>query len=136
MVTDVTARLHEHRANQDAILFEGAQGVYLDIDHGTYPYVTSSNTCVGSVVNGAGFGPRYLDYILGVTKAYTTRVGGGPFLTELFNSIERFNNTASNHPQRRGRPVTAPNSQPRSAMRTPTSSNSSVRNGPPPTRVV
>lgn len=87
MVTDVTTRLHEHRKRQDAILFEGAQGVYLDIDHGTYPFVTSSNTCVGSVINGAGFGPLYLDYILGITKAYTTRVGGGPFPTELTDDI-------------------------------------------------
>ena len=87
MVTDVTSRLHEHRKQGDAILFEGAQGVYLDIDHGTYPFVTSSNTCVGSVINGAGFGPLYLDYILGITKAYTTRVGGGPFPTELTNDI-------------------------------------------------
>lgn len=83
MVCDVTTCLHEHREKGDAILFEGAQGVYLDVDHGSYPYVTSSNTCVGSVVNGAGFGPCYLDYILGITKAYTTRVGGGPFPTEL-----------------------------------------------------
>jgi adenylosuccinate synthase len=83
MVTDVTTRLHEHRRRGEIILFEGAQGVYLDIDHGSYPFVTSSNTCVGSVTNGAGFGPLYLDYVLGVTKAYTTRVGGGPFLTEL-----------------------------------------------------
>jgi adenylosuccinate synthase len=87
MVTDVTTCLHEHRKQQDAILFEGAQGVYLDIDHGTYPFVTSSNTCVGSVINGAGFGPLYLDYILGITKAYTTRVGGGPFPTELTDDI-------------------------------------------------
>lgn len=87
MVCDVTTALHEHRTKGDSILFEGAQGVYLDIDHGTYPYVTSSNTCVGSVVNGAGFGPRYLDYVLGVTKAYTTRVGGGPFPTELEDDI-------------------------------------------------
>lgn len=87
MVCDVTACLHEHRIKGDAILFEGAQGVYLDIDHGTYPFVTSSNTCVGSVINGAGFGPRYLDYILGITKAYTTRVGGGPFPTELQDEV-------------------------------------------------
>lgn len=86
MACDVVSRLHAHRAKGDAILFEGAQGVYLDIDHGTYPFVTSSNTCVGTVVNGAGFGPRYLDYILGITKAYTTRVGGGPFPTELFDN--------------------------------------------------
>lgn len=87
MVCDVSARLHEHKEQGDNILFEGAQGVYLDIDHGTYPFVTSSNTCVGSVVNGAGFGPRYLDYVLGVTKAYTTRVGSGPFPTELFDDV-------------------------------------------------
>lgn len=87
MVRDVTTCLHAHRVAGDAILFEGAQGVYLDIDHGTYPFVTSSNTCVGSVVNGAGFGPRYLDYVLGITKAYTTRVGGGPFPTELHDAI-------------------------------------------------
>lgn len=87
MVSDVTSRIHEHRQKGDSILFEGAQGVYLDVDHGTYPFVTSSNTCVGSVVNGAGFGPRYLDYVLGITKAYTTRVGGGPFPTELKDEV-------------------------------------------------
>lgn len=87
MVCDVSASLHDHRLQGDNILFEGAQGVYLDVDHGTYPFVTSSNTCVGSVINGAGFGPRYLDYVLGVTKAYTTRVGGGPFPTELTEEV-------------------------------------------------
>ncbi|MDR3501157.1 MAG: adenylosuccinate synthase [Legionella sp.] len=87
MVCDVPAALHEHREKGDNILFEGAQGVYLDIDHGTYPFVTSSNTCVGSVVNGAGFGPKFIDYVLGITKAYTTRVGGGPFPTELFDDV-------------------------------------------------
>ncbi len=83
MVDDVAERLYHHQQAGDPILFEGAQGCFLDIDHGTYPFVTSSNTCVGSVANGAGFGPRYLDYVLGITKAYTTRVGGGPFPTEL-----------------------------------------------------
>lgn len=87
MLTDVSACLHEHRIQGEEILFEGAQGVFLDVDHGTYPYVTSSNTCVGSVVNGAGFGPRYIDYVLGITKAYTTRVGGGPFPTELQDKV-------------------------------------------------
>lgn len=87
MVCDVPTALHEHREKGDNILFEGAQGVYLDIDHGTYPFVTSSNTCVGSVVNGAGFGPKFIDYVLGITKAYTTRVGGGPFPTELFDDV-------------------------------------------------
>ena len=66
-------------------MFEGAQGSLLDIDHGTYPFVTSSNTTAGGVSTGSGFGPLYLDYILGITKAYTTRVGGGPFPTELFD---------------------------------------------------
>lgn len=83
LIFDVTTKLHKLREQDENILFEGAQGVYLDIDHGTYPFVTSSNTCVGSVTNGAGFGPLYIDYILGVTKAYTTRVGSGPFPTEL-----------------------------------------------------
>ena len=87
LITDTVTCLHKHRTNGDVILFEGAQGVYLDIDHGTYPYVTSSNTCVGSVVNGTGFGPCYLDYVLGITKAYTTRVGGGPFPTELHDDV-------------------------------------------------
>ncbi|KTD75583.1 adenylosuccinate synthase [Legionella waltersii] len=87
LVSDVAANLHEHREKGDRILFEGAQGVYLDVDHGTYPFVTSSNTCVGSVTNGAGFGPKYIDYVLGITKAYTTRVGGGPFPTELSDEV-------------------------------------------------
>ena len=68
------------------ILFEGAQGSMLDIDHGTYPYVTSSSTTAGGLSTGLGVGPRYLDTILGITKAYTTRVGEGPFATELFDS--------------------------------------------------
>lgn len=87
MITDVTTAIHAHVQHNDVILFEGAQGVYLDIDHGTYPFVTSSNTCVGSITNGCGLGPRYLDYILGITKAYTTRVGSGPFPTELQDDI-------------------------------------------------
>src|SRR3990167_884282 len=87
LMCDVTTALHEHRRRGDAILFEGAQGVFLDIDHGTYPFVTSSNTCAGSVVNGAGFGPLYLDKVIGIAKAYTTRVGQGPFPTELFDEI-------------------------------------------------
>ncbi len=83
MVTDVTAMLHDLRKAGDHIMFEGAQGSLLDIDHGTYPYVTSSNTTAGGVSTGSGFGPLYLDYVLGITKAYTTRVGSGPFPTEL-----------------------------------------------------
>ncbi|GAA5314959.1 MAG: adenylosuccinate synthase [Candidatus Pelagadaptatus aseana] len=83
MVADVTANLHEARESGESILFEGAQGSLLDIDHGTYPFVTSSNTTAGGTATGSGFGPLYLDYVLGITKAYTTRVGGGPFPTEL-----------------------------------------------------
>ena len=83
MVTDVPALLDKARKNGDSIMFEGAQGTLLDIDHGTYPYVTSSNTTAGGVATGAGFGPRYIDYVLGIVKAYTTRVGSGPFPTEL-----------------------------------------------------
>lgn len=85
MVADVTTLLEKHRQAQEAILFEGAQGIHLDVDHGTYPFVTSSNTCVGSVTNGSGFGPLHLKTVLGVAKAYTTRVGSGPFPTELLN---------------------------------------------------
>ena len=83
LMMDVTAKLHELRKQGANIMFEGAQGSLLDIDHGTYPYVTSSNTTAGGTSTGSGFGPLYLDYILGITKAYTTRVGGGPFPTEL-----------------------------------------------------
>ncbi len=86
MVADVTDILHQHRLAGDNILFEGAQGTLLDIDHGTYPFVTSSNTSAGGTATGSGFGPLYLDYVLGITKAYTTRVGSGPFPTELFDA--------------------------------------------------
>ena len=85
MVADVTAILHDARERGQNIMFEGAQGTLLDIDHGTYPYVTSSNTTAGGTATGSGFGPLYLDYVLGITKAYTTRVGSGPFPTELFD---------------------------------------------------
>ncbi|MEQ8262669.1 adenylosuccinate synthase [Pseudohaliea sp.] len=85
MMADVTALLHELRRKGARILFEGAQGSLLDIDHGTYPFVTSSNTTAGGTATGSGVGPLYLDYVLGITKAYTTRVGSGPFPTELFD---------------------------------------------------
>ncbi|OUS15694.1 adenylosuccinate synthase [Gammaproteobacteria bacterium 50_400_T64] len=87
LVLDVTAALHETREAGENILFEGAQGTLLDIDHGTYPFVTSSNTTAGGTATGSGFGPLYLDYVLGITKAYTTRVGSGPFPTELFCEV-------------------------------------------------
>jgi len=87
MAADVTDILHDLRKRGENILFEGAQGSLLDIDLGTYPYVTSSNTTAGGTATGSGFGPLYLDYVLGITKAYTTRVGSGPFPTELFDDI-------------------------------------------------
>lgn len=86
MTADVVGLLHELRQQGGNILFEGAQGALLDIDHGTYPYVTSSTTTAGGAASGSGVGPRDLDYILGIVKAYTTRVGGGPFPTELFDA--------------------------------------------------
>jgi len=87
MVADVTGVLHRLRNEGKNVMFEGAQGALLDIDHGTYPYVTSSNTTAGGAATGTGVGPRYLDYVLGIVKAYTTRVGAGPFPTELFDSV-------------------------------------------------
>jgi len=87
MVADITTLLHKAREAGENILFEGAQGTMLDIDHGTYPFVTSSNTTAGGVATGSGFGPRHLDYVLGIIKAYCTRVGSGPFTTELFDDI-------------------------------------------------
>lgn len=89
LLTDVTEELHRMRREGRALLFEGAQGSLLDIDHGTYPFVTSSNTTVGGVLTGAGVGPADIDYVLGVTKAYTTRVGSGPFPTELDDDTGR-----------------------------------------------
>ncbi|MGB0513445.1 MAG: adenylosuccinate synthase [Wenzhouxiangellaceae bacterium] len=89
MLCDVTQELHDLRRDGRALLFEGAQGSLLDIDHGTYPFVTSSNTTVGGVLTGAGVGPGDIDYVLGITKAYTTRVGSGPFPTELDDPIGR-----------------------------------------------
>jgi len=85
ITVDVTQVLQDHMDAGDSILFEGAQGTFLDIDHGTYPFVTSSNTVAAAASTGTGVGPRNLDYILGIVKAYTTRVGAGPFPTELFD---------------------------------------------------
>lgn len=83
MLADVGVRIHGHNVDGGSVLFEGAQGTLLDIDHGTYPYVTSSNCVAGNAAAGSGVGPDKLHYILGITKAYTTRVGSGPFPTEL-----------------------------------------------------
>jgi adenylosuccinate synthase len=85
LVTDVTAVLEDLRKRGEDVLFEGAQGAMLDVDLGTYPFVTSSNTTAGGAATGTGIGPREFDYVLGVVKAYTTRVGAGPFPTELFD---------------------------------------------------
>lgn len=83
MVADISAAIYEANKSGDNLLFEGAQGTLLDVDHGTYPFVTSSNCVAGQASAGAGVGPNVLHYILGITKAYTTRVGGGPFPSEL-----------------------------------------------------
>ena len=85
LVADITQTLADLRAIQADVMFEGAQGAMLDVDHGTYPFVTSSNTTGGFAATGTGLGPRVFDYVLGIVKAYTTRVGGGPFPTELFD---------------------------------------------------
>jgi adenylosuccinate synthase len=87
MVADVPRLLFEAQERGDNLLFEGAQGTLLDVDHGTYPYVTSSNCVAGAAAAGAGIGPHNLHYVLGITKAYTTRVGSGPFPTELEDEI-------------------------------------------------
>ncbi|MBN8279584.1 MAG: adenylosuccinate synthase [Gammaproteobacteria bacterium] len=85
MVVDTVAYLDDLRRRGARLMFEGAQGALLDVDHGTYPYVTSSNTSAGAASTGTGLGPGVFDYVLGVVKAYATRVGGGPFPTELFD---------------------------------------------------
>ena len=85
MVIDTVAYLSDLRRNGARLMFEGAQGALLDVDHGTYPYVTSSNTSAGAAATGSGLGPAAFDYVLGVVKAYATRVGSGPFPTELFD---------------------------------------------------
>ncbi len=87
MVGDVTGEIDRLQKAGENLMFEGAQGSLLDIDHGTYPYVTSSNTTAGYAATGSGASPRCIDYVLGITKAYTTRVGGGPFPTELFDEL-------------------------------------------------
>lgn len=106
MVTDVAAALAARRAAGENLLFEGAQGTLLDIDQGTYPYVTSSNTTAGAAATGSGVGPRELDYVLGITKAYTTRVGAGPFPTELADEL-------GEHLARRGHEFGATTGRPR-----------------------
>ena len=86
MLTDVSEALYTYQAQGKNLLFEGAQGALLDIDHGTFPYVTSSSTTAGGAATGSGIGPLDLDYVLGITKAYSTRVGNGPFPSELHDA--------------------------------------------------
>ncbi|HEB58697.1 MAG TPA: adenylosuccinate synthase [Gammaproteobacteria bacterium] len=112
MVADVTAMLHQMRDEGRKIMFEGAQGTLLDIDHGTYPYVTSSNPTAGGACTGTGVGPRDLDYILGITKAYTTRVGAGPFPTELYDGDE-LNDPVGAHMAREGHEFGSTTGRPR-----------------------
>ena len=87
LVADIPELIHAGRKAGSRIMFEGAQGTLLDVDHGTYPFVTSSNTVAGNACSGSGCGPNTIDYVLGITKAYTTRVGAGPFPTELFDEV-------------------------------------------------
>ena len=87
LIADIPGIIDEHRRAGNRIMFEGAQGTLLDVDHGTYPFVTSSNTVAGAACSGSGCGPGTIDYVLGITKAYTTRVGAGPFPTELFDTV-------------------------------------------------
>ena len=105
MIDDVSTLLYDARRNGENILFEGAQGALLDIDHGTYPYVTSSNTTVGGALAGTGVGACDIDYVLGICKAYATRVGGGPFPTELDDEMgERLRKVGNEFGASTGRP--------------------------------
>jgi adenylosuccinate synthase len=104
-IDDTVLRLANYYHNGDKILFEGANGAHLDIDHGTYPFVTSSNPTLGGIATGTGIGPRYLNDVVGVVKAYTTRVGSGPFMTELENEIgERIREAGGEFGSTTGRP--------------------------------
>jgi adenylosuccinate synthase len=105
MISDVSHRLNSAMGAGDRLLFEGAQGALLDVDHGTYPYVTSSNTVAGAAAAGAGVAPQRLDYVLGITKAYATRVGSGPFPTELLDATgEHLRNKGAEYGSVTGRP--------------------------------
>jgi len=112
MVADVPELLHDIQQQGGSILFEGAQGALLDIDHGTYPYVTSSNTTAGGAATGSGVGPANLDHVIGITKAYTTRVGSGPFPTELYDG-EGLLDSVGEHLARQGREFGSTTGRPR-----------------------
>lgn len=105
MKSDVAGLLHDLRRQGRRTLFEGAQGALLDIDHGTYPYVTSSNTTIGGALAGTGVGVQDIDYVLGIAKAYATRVGGGPFPTELEDVVgQRLRDRGQEYGASTGRP--------------------------------
>ena len=105
LAEDVSLLLNRARKGSAAILLEGAQGSLLDVDHGTYPYVTSSNTGAGAVANGAGVAPKQIGYVVGISKAYTTRVGSGPFPTELDDALgERLRQEGGEFGATTGRP--------------------------------
>jgi adenylosuccinate synthase len=120
MVADVAALLQDAKARRQSLLFEGAQGALLDIDHGTYPYVTSSNCLAGAAAPGRGVGPQFLDYVLGIVKAYTTRVGTGPFPTGAHRRHRRGARAAGQRVRLRHReapPLRAGSTFPRSRAR-------------------
>jgi adenylosuccinate synthase len=102
MIDDIPELLYQARQRGDNVMYEGAQGTLLDIDHGTYPYVTSSNTTAGAAACGTGTGPMDFDYILGIVKAYTTRVGGGPFPTELYDGTATHNDEEGRYMAEKG----------------------------------
>jgi adenylosuccinate synthase len=105
LVADTSLYLHRAIANGQRVMFEGAQGTLLDIDHGTYPFVTSSNATAGGAATGLGIGPRSINAVLGVAKAYTTRVGGGPLPTELIDGMgEKLRETGQEYGASTGRP--------------------------------
>ena len=112
LIADVSLLLQERHKAGDSMLFEGAQGTMLDVDFGTYPFVTSSNTVSGAAMAGLGIGPAMIDEVLGICKAYTTRVGAGPFPTELYNA-EGMNHSAGRHLAERGQEFGATTGRPR-----------------------
>jgi len=102
MVDDIPELLYQARQRGENVMYEGAQGTLLDIDHGTYPYVTSSNTTAGGAACGSGTGPMDFDYVLGIVNAYTTRGGGGPFPTELYDGTDTYNDENGRHMAEKG----------------------------------
>jgi adenylosuccinate synthase len=112
MAVDTSLVLHQRISAGDNILFEGAQGSMLDVDHGTYPFVTSSNTVAGAALAGLGVGPKQVDEVLGICKAYTTRVGSGPFPTELYNA-DGMEDASGRHMAEKGQEFGATTGRPR-----------------------